>query len=86
MNQIKQDCPTCYGSGGGPDAALRCHMCSGRGTATVPADQTEFGKALVMAESAIHECVNFDECNVLYEDQLKEALAIISEVRSSFFE
>lgn len=25
------ECPSCYGSGGGPDAALRCTSCSGRG-------------------------------------------------------
>lgn len=25
------ECPCCYGSGGGPDAALRCSACSGTG-------------------------------------------------------
>lgn len=25
------ECSSCYGSGGGPDAALRCTSCSGRG-------------------------------------------------------
>lgn len=25
------ECPSCHGSGGGPDAALRCVACSGRG-------------------------------------------------------
>lgn len=25
------ECPSCYGSGGGPDAALRCSACSGTG-------------------------------------------------------